>query len=165
MKNLLIAQERYFNHLISFIPEGVKTILDVGCGVGGDAIDLKNKGYDVIFLSPDPYQGKVFKENTGGKIPFFLTKFENFNTFLKFDLILMSESVQYIDLKKGFEKSREILMDKGYLLVSDFFKIDDVDDGSIQISGHPHQGYLEEAKSNGFIIIKSEDITIGLRQL
>jgi len=162
MKNLRTAQDRYINHLISFIPDGVKTILDVGCGVGGNAIRLKENGYEVTSLSPDPYQEKVFKENTKGEIPFFLSKFEDFKTERKFDLILMSESAQYIDLKKGFKKCREILKDKGYLLVSDFFKIDDVDDGNLQISGHPHQGYLKEAESNGFVIIKSEDITIKI---
>ena len=159
MKNLRAAQDRYLNHLINFIPDGVKTILDVGCGVGGNAIRLKKEGYEVISLSPDPYQEKVFKENTGGEIPFFLSKFEEFRTSQKFDLILMSESTQYIDIKKGFKKCHQILQDKGYLLVSDFFKVDNIDDSGIDISGHSNQRYLEEAESNGFVIIKSEDIT------
>lgn len=159
MKNLRIAQERYISHLLGFIPQGVKTILDAGCGVGGNAIRLKQEGYDVTALSPDPYQEKVFKENTGGGIPFFLTKFEEFQIARKFDLILMSESAQYIDMEKGFKKCGELLHSRGYLLVSDFFKVDSVDDKGIQVSGHPHQRYLEKAKSNGFIIMKSEDIT------
>lgn len=159
MKNLRAAQERYIDRLISFIPGGVKIILDVGCGVGGNAIRLKREGYEVTSLSPDPYQEKVFKENTGGEIPFYLTKFEEFQADQKFDLILMSESAQYIDMKKGFKKCRELLNNNGYLLVSDFFKVDNVVDNGIQVSGHPHQCYLDEAKSNGFTVVKSEDIT------
>jgi len=159
MKNLLVAQERYIQHLMDFIPQDVKTILDAGCGTGGNAISLKKKGYEVAGLSPDPYQQKVFKENTGGEIPFFLTKFEEFVTDNKFDLILMSESAQYIDMKRGFKKCKEILKGKGYLLVSDFFKIDNVDDRGIQISGHPHDAYIKETTSQGFTVVRSEDIT------
>jgi len=43
--------------------------------------------------------------------------------------------------------------------VSDFFKVDNLDDGGIEISGHSHERYLQSAKSNGFAILKSEDIT------
>lgn len=159
LKNLLIAQERYIDHLLLFIPEDVKTVLDVGCGVGGNAIKLKEKGYEVMSLSPDPYQEKVFRENTGGEIPFFLSRFEDFKTDRKFDLVLMAESSQYIDGILLFKKSREVLRDRGYLLVCDFFKIDDIDDSGIAVSGHLHKGFLKQAESDGFIIIKSEDIT------
>jgi len=34
MKNLRVAQDRYLRHLLSYIPAGVKTVLDAGCGVG-----------------------------------------------------------------------------------------------------------------------------------
>ena len=43
--NLHIAQENYVNFLISHIPEGAKTILDVGCGMGQISRKLLDKGY------------------------------------------------------------------------------------------------------------------------
>ena len=61
IENLRQAQEKYIEHLISFIPKGVKTILDVGCGIGGNALRLKKEGFDVEALSPDPIQEKMFK--------------------------------------------------------------------------------------------------------
>jgi len=34
LDNLRTAQIKYIDHLIEFIPEGVSSILDVGCGTG-----------------------------------------------------------------------------------------------------------------------------------
>ena len=39
------AQHRYIDHISSFIPKDTKTILDVGCGIGGNSEYLLNKGY------------------------------------------------------------------------------------------------------------------------
>ena len=44
------AQGRYIEHLTSFIPENVKSILDVGCGVGGSAAYLRERGCDIDVL-------------------------------------------------------------------------------------------------------------------
>ena len=38
------AQGRYIEHLASFIPQDVKTILDVGAGIGGNSSYLISKG-------------------------------------------------------------------------------------------------------------------------
>ena len=38
--NLPKAQENHSNFIISHIPEGIETILDVGCGTGGLASEL-----------------------------------------------------------------------------------------------------------------------------
>jgi hypothetical protein len=47
IQNLPAAQQRYSEFLISHIPEGVKRILDVGCGAGGLASELLARGYEV----------------------------------------------------------------------------------------------------------------------
>ena len=124
LENFQRAQERYLEHLIKFIPQGVKDILDVGCGVGGNALKLKALGYNVVGICPDSYQAQLFKKNTKGEISFFLTTLENFKTKQQFDLILMSESVQYIPCQKGLRKVSQLLRKKGYLLASDYFKKD-----------------------------------------
>ncbi len=156
MKNLRRAQERYTDHLISFIPPEITKILDVGCGVGGNALKLIEKKYQVASLSPDAYQHKIFEESTQGKIPFYLTTFEEFKSKEKFDLILMSESCQYINIEEGLRKCKEVLHPKGYLLIADYFKLDEE---NIPISGHPLKEYLKKAISAGFKIVNSEDIT------
>ncbi|MBE0477710.1 methyltransferase domain-containing protein [Candidatus Aerophobetes bacterium] len=158
MKNMRFAQERYADHLISFIPHEVRTVLDVGCGVGGTSLKLLEKGYRVAALSPDFYQCKVFKENVQVEVPFHLTTFEEFESQEKFDLILMAESCQYIDIEKGLKKCRDIVTPEGYLLVADYFEVDEqyLD---LPLSGHPLIKYLKKAEDAGFKTLKSEDIT------
>jgi MPBQ/MSBQ methyltransferase len=158
VENLHRAQERYIKHLISLIPQGVETILDVGCGTGGNALLLQEKGFQVEALSPDIAQEEAFKAK--GEIPFYLTKFEDFETDKRYDLILMSESTQYIPVKSGFKKCRTILNSKGILLVSDYFLRENFDkDNVLAICTHENSEYLKTAEEFGFEIIKSEDIT------
>jgi MPBQ/MSBQ methyltransferase len=160
MENFLRAQERYITHLISFIPQGVKTILDVGCGVGGNAIRLRKDGYAVEALSPDPSQREMFIEKTRDGIPFHLTRFEDFEARTKYDLVLMSESVQYIKVREGFEKCRQCLKEGGFLLTADYYlKKPLPTENVLSESGHVEEEYLKAAGEHGFQVIRSEDIT------
>ena len=115
------AQRRYIQHLTSFIPDDVRSILDVGCGVGGNAAYLQERGFDIDVLSPDPYQEKVIKKKFNGAMQFFKSKFENFETDRTYDLILESESACYIKIEPGFTSARRALRTGGYLLVADYF--------------------------------------------
>ena len=53
LNDVIEAQERYIEHLSSFIPKGISNILDVGAGIGGNSQFLITKGFDVDALSPD----------------------------------------------------------------------------------------------------------------
>ncbi|OIO74604.1 MAG: hypothetical protein AUJ85_05210 [Elusimicrobia bacterium CG1_02_37_114] len=154
LANLRLAQVKYIDHLIKFIPEGVSSILDVGCGTGVVADRLVNKGYKVLCISPDVYQEKIFKERLN--IPFRLTKFEDFDTDSKYDLILMCESMQYLDLDKTFAKCREILNPKGYILTSDYFRKVNT---NYYKTCYVEETFLKKSEQYGFHVIKHEDIT------
>lgn len=160
LKNFQAAQERYIDHLISLIPKDVKTILDVGCGVGGNAIKLREKGYDVVSMSPDPYQQKLFLERTGGGIPFVLSTFEDYKADRKFDMVFMSESVQYIPIGKAFAKAKEVLRDGGYILSSDYYRLEN--SRGLKAKFLPSfylKDYLELAEAHGFEKLKEDDIS------
>ena len=47
LQDIRNAQYRYIDHLASFIPSETKTILDVGCGIGGNTSFLLKKGYSL----------------------------------------------------------------------------------------------------------------------
>jgi MPBQ/MSBQ methyltransferase len=161
LKNAQAAQERYANNLVKFIPPGVKTILDVGCGVGGNALKLSNIGYQVTGICPDPYQEQLFKKVTKGRSKFKLSTLEAFNSDQLFDLILMSESVQYVPFKDAFKKIKTLLKPNGYLLISDYFKKESAREVK-NIPSEPLKDYLKVMDQAGFKVIKKMDITKGI---
>ena len=160
LQDIKDAQIRYIENLASYIPHDVNSILDVGCGIGGNTEFLLKKGYEIETLSPDDFQKKVIKEKFGDKIPFHHCKFENFQVNGKFDMILESESACYIKIDEGFNRAREILRDGGYLLASDYFvHFRDTSKSPHQRASHDLHRYLESAKERGFDLIKEFDQT------
>lgn len=159
LEDIRQAQERYIDHLAGFIPVGVKLILDVGCGIGGNSAYLTNKGFQVEALSPDSYQEETIRARFQGQLPFYHTKFEAFKPTKQYDLILQSESACYIKIRPGFQKAREALTDGGYLLVSDYFVHQSNGESPHLKSSHALARYLEIAAEEGFDVIRQFDQT------
>ncbi|MDH5766832.1 MAG: class I SAM-dependent methyltransferase [Gammaproteobacteria bacterium] len=154
-EGLHTAQERYTEHLISCFPKSVQTVLDVGAGTGATSKKLKNQGYEVEAISPDPYQQYLFKKNSNVK--FHLNTFQDFKPGHTFDLILMSESCQYIPMDGLFSNAKTCAAG-GYLLINDYF-ITDPDNTAMSNSGHPMETFYQKARDYGFELLKEEDIT------
>lgn len=155
------AQERYDKYLLNLIPfnlnsSDVKTILDVGCGTGIMAENLKKSGYNVEGLSPDIYHKELFNDRTSST--FHLCRFEDFIPSVQYDCIIMSESSQYIPLLRLFDVARKSIKLYGYLLVCDYFVINNAI-GPLSKSGHPLEKFLNMAEQFGFKINHEEDIT------
>ena len=154
------AQDRYIEHLASFIPNEVNSILDVGCGIGGNAEYLINQGYVVETLSPDDFQKSTIVEKFNNEMTFHHCKFEKFQSEKQYDLILESESACYIRINKGFEKAQDTLRAGGYLLASDYFVHFRDDSKNLHLrSSHDMEKYLSSAKAHGFELIREYDQT------
>lgn len=158
LKGMRSAQERYTEQLLNLIPEGVKTVLDAGCGTGTTAEKLKSRGYEVECLNPDKYQENLFKEKFHNTIPFHPVKFEEFTSTApkKYDLILMSESSQYMDTVKMAEKAKSILSPGGWLLIADYFRKEDT---TFYKTCRMKDEFLRKIKSAGFDLVEEKDIT------
>lgn len=156
INNLKKAQAKYTKYLLKFIPRGVKNILDVGCGVGDNAIALTKEGYTVVGLTPDKYQYKLLKEINNENIFFELSKFENFKKAEKFDCILMSESSNYFAMDIGFKKSKDLLGKNGYLIVANIFRKTRCKEFGTQ---HVESEWTKCAERYGFKVIQRDDIT------
>lgn len=156
---LRAAQEAYCEHLLEFIPTGVHTVLDVGCGLGGNAAYLLARGFAVEGLAPDPFQQSRFLQHTCSQAPFHLTTFEEFRSSYPFELILFSESTQYIaadDLAIG---ATRLLKRGGYLLLADMLRVDAKYHSGIFTNCHVVTELHAALVRAGFNLVKSEDIS------
>lgn len=154
---LKTAQERYENHLIGLIPDGVRSVLDVGCGTGMMSRRLIEAGYDVEGLSPDVNQSEPFRVATGGA-PFHQCCFEEFEPERRFDCLIFSESAQYIPLPDLFLVAARALAPNGYVVLADYF-VKEGATGPLAKSGHGLNRFDALAVEHGFSLVHHEDIT------
>jgi MPBQ/MSBQ methyltransferase len=156
---LRIAQQAYTVKLLDFIPTGTQTILDVGCGIGGNAAYLLDRNFAVEGLAPDPFQRERFLKCTADRTIFHLTTFENFRSTKFYDLILFSESSQYmsaVDIARGAAK---ILNPGGYVLLADMMRSDANYKQGMFSNCHVVTELHAALKQAGFTLVKSEDIS------
>jgi SAM-dependent methyltransferase len=159
INNLRIAQENYTQFLLSQIPAGVKTILDVGCGSGHTSKRLADMGYKVACVSPSPVLSAKVRELMGDSCQIFECKYEDLQTEDKFDLVLFSESFQYIKVRRSLEKTLSVLKPGGYLLVCDVFRKDVEEDKKGVGGGHLLSKFYAQAAASSFEQVKDIDIT------
>jgi len=157
-ENISRAQENYSNFLISHIPSGVKTILDVGCGAGELAKKLFQHGYQVEGVSPARLLSREAKKNVGEKFLIYEDKYENLQINKKYDLIIFAESFQYIDLKCALEQTNHFLDTGGYFLICDFFQTEAPGESALG-GGHRLSEFNQMIKNYPFSNIKDIDIT------
>lgn len=153
------AQQAYAEKLFSFIPPQINTVLDVGCGIGGNAAYLLKQGFKVEGLAPDPFQQEKFLENTHQQAKFHLTKFEDFKGNNTYDLILLSESSQYMAANDIAQCSAKLLNSGGYVLLADMMRSDPTYKEGIFSNCHVVEELHTALIEAGFTLIKSEDIS------
>ena len=156
--NLRLAQDEYVKFLASHIPEGVKTILDVGCGAGRVARKLILMGYQVDGVSPSEYLTEQARKSIGEKGHIFHCKYQHMETDKRYDLIMFLESFQYISLQQALDNTVRFLKPGGHMLICDIFKKDVEGEGK-QKGGHVLRNFLTRVEACPFERIEDIDIT------
>jgi len=156
--NLRFAQEEYVKFILSHIPKGVKTILDVGCGSGRVAHRLFSLGYKVDCVSPNDFLAQQARELIGQKCEIFECKYEDFDTQKRYDMVMFLESFQYIKLEKALFNTAKLLNDGGYLFICDFFR-KDVEGRQQQKGGHELKKFFALMEKYPFASLEDLDIT------
>ena len=158
LKNLSRAQEAYTQKLLNYVPKGVKNILDVGAGIGDNAIRFAQNGYTVLALTPEPTQIRLLEKLSQEykNISCVQSKYEELDIKEKFDLILMSESSNYFPLKEGMKQTARYLKKGGYLLVAGLFRKDHT---QILRTWNVISDFEDQAKQVGLKLLKKEDIS------
>ena len=159
LKSIRLAQARYTDHILALIPEGVRDVLDVGAGIGDNARALARRGYHVTAISPDKNHPRYFEAaREKGEITFCQTTFEEFDSEKQFDLILMSESLNYFDHRVGLQQCQRYLRPHGHLLVAAMF--DQPNEQGYEPSWSPTDlDYIAQAEEHNLLLIAAEDIT------
>lgn len=156
--NVHIAQENYANFLISHIPQGTKRILDVGCGSGQMAKKLTDLGYKVDCVSPSHFLAGQARQLLGDASCVFECFYEQLQTENRYDLILFSESFQYIDMEKNFSKTLDLLNPRGHMLICDYFRKETSEKSNIS-GGHSLKTFYDTVLQYPFERVKDIDIT------
>ena len=150
------AQEEYTRALIGLIPAGVRSVLDVGSGLGGTSRAMAEAGLSPEGLSPDPHHGEQFARTCGKAVPFHLTTFEAFSPGRTYDCLLFSESPQYIAKDAFFPKCLELTAPGGHLVLAEFFQA---------AAGGPYDkcffedDFVDRAGRSGFRVEHRRDVT------
>ena len=161
LESLREAQARFSERLFMFIPQGVQSVLDVGAGVGDQARELTLRGYRVTAISPDKYHGRHFEPLRDLGVSFHNTTLEAFESRERFDLVFMSESLNYFPWAAGLEQSRRYLNKGGHLLVAAMFRAPE--GRRFEESFKPGQlPYVDRAATFGFTLTRSLDITANV---
>lgn len=156
--NFRQAQENYTQQLLENIPESVKTILDVGCGSGKVAEQLLAKGYQIEAVSPSSRLTEYAKKLLNNQVHVYENIYEEAPIQKTYDLVLFSESFQYIEMHKLFQNALKHLNPNGYVLICDFFQRDGLS-GSPLGGGHKLGEYYQILAQYPFEVLKDQEIT------
>ena len=156
--NLHVAQDEYVKFIVSHIPDGVKSILDVGCGTGEVAETLLDLGYQVDCVSPCPFLKEQVGNLLGDRTHIFECFFEEMETGNRYDMVMFCESFQYIDLEQALSKTNEFLTSGGYLFICDIFG-KDIKARGVMGGGHKLGKFNDCIVKFPFRLIENIDIT------
>ena len=158
-QNFAGAQARHSQLIIDHIPDGVNHILDVGSGSGSLAQKLINLGYKVDCVVPSEFLAKKIKDKLGKNSIIHVCKFEDLEVSQSYDLILFSESFQYVLMEKSINKIVSMLPKNGHLLICDVFH-KNVTGVSPMRGGHRWDLFENQISKSSLKQITNLDITV-----
>ena len=170
------AQKRYTKQLVDTIKEYTDgspdiRILDVGCGTGLILRELLDIGYRIDGVIPAAWlkkqvDARLADSKSDYKPKIYECNFEDFpeeDCANQYDVILYSESYQYISMAKGFLLMKKLLKKDGKVVICDFFKTEHAGDGGPGDGsfggGFALTEFYEQVHKHGYKLLLDNDIT------
>ena len=172
--NLARAQQNYSNLLLETAAgllggRDQPHVLDVGCGTGHMAEQMLSRGWRVTALSPSHSLADMARERFAAfpsRLACLLEcRFEELDSRATgpVDLVMFSESFQYIPLTEIFNRLPDLLRPGGHALVCDFFKTAAHGDGQPGDrsfgGGHLLMQFYRRLAEAPFEVLHDEDLT------
>ena len=175
LANLVEAQQRYTDLLLDQVEKQLSGIdqprvLDVGSGTGHMLQLMVERGYRVDAVNPSPHLNRQLRarleQMPGTQTQLFETAFESLPAEAcnrEYDLLLFSESFQYIPLPDIFSRAPALLKPGGVMVLADFFKTAAHCDGAAGdrsfSGGHILSEFYSMLESSPFEVLHDEDLT------
>ena len=159
VQNFAHAQDSHSELIMDHIPEKTNYILDVGGGSGNLALKLLNKGFSVDCVIPSKFLAEQAKVKLGNKSVIHICGFEKMPTTKTYDLIIFSESFQYVKMGGTLHKVEQMINPNGHLLICDFFRRD-VPGKSSMGGGHSWQGFQDTISTLPLQQVTDLDISV-----
>ena len=159
VQNFAHAQDSHSELIMNQIPENINYILDVGGGSGNLALKLINNGYRVDCVIPSAFLAEQAKTKLGNESVIHICGFEQMPSTKTYDLIIFSESFQYVKMKKSLQKIEKMTSPNGHLLICDFFRRDLPEKSPIG-GGHSWQGFKDTISTLPFQQMTDLDISL-----
>ena len=159
VQNFAHAQDSHSELIMDQIPENINYILDVGGGSGNLALKLLNKGYSVDCVIPSAFLAEQAKTKLGNESVIHICGFEQMPSTKTYDLIIFSESFQYVKMKESLQKIEKMTSPNGHLLICDFFRRDLPEKSPIG-GGHSWQGFKDTISTLPFKQVTDLDISV-----
>lgn len=164
--NLLEAQQAYTRKLLGMLPPRRLSVLDVGGGAGETARDLSELGHEVEIVVPSAFLAERCVANAPSAAVHHC-RFEEFDAGRRFDVVLFSESFQYVPIDVALGKSAEIANGDGHVLIADCFRTeafgqDHSPNKGLVGGGHKLSAFRAAIAESPFGVVSEADVTEGV---
>lgn len=171
--NLKLAQQRFSDMLLDALPPaepGPVRVLDVGCGTGHLMAQLRERGYVADGVIPSERLAQRVAARLasvpGEPSRVHECRFEDLSSDevgSPYDVLLFSESFQYVDLDTAISGISKFLKPGGMLLICDFFKSANHGDGGPGDGsfggGHEWRRFEALMRDAPLVPLRDDDIT------